>query len=176
MDSHNTPQNDISDFKLQISHIDNTTYKVKAISDIILQIAEEFLAEGKGKAVMLFSLGMISCDQIAAYIMSLKSGVEEIKIKTGKDISVDEYDAITSSVPYLNSLPLFIDDTPKLSIAAIRNRAKRVKRNSNLSHFIIADVELIKDLPKNYGSKELDAMAKKIGLSIIAFTYKPITH
>ena len=146
--------------------------------NIGVNAAEVFYDEGTDQSVAIFSLEM-SADQIAARIMSMKSGIEGSKIRTGNFISNDDFRKLSNSSADISKLPLFIDDSPELSISAIRTRARRMKRQSNLSLIIIDYLQLVtsrdyKEINRvqeiGQVSQGLKALAKELNIPIIALS------
>jgi replicative DNA helicase len=75
-----------------------------------------------GAAVAFFSLEM-SADQLATRILAEQSGISSEHLRMGK-ISREDFQQLSFASQRLAELPLFIDDTPALSIAALRTRAR----------------------------------------------------
>src|SRR3954471_13939890 len=92
-----------------------------------LRDAEEGIEAGKsaGAPAALFSLEM-SADQLATRILAEESGISSENLRMGK-ISQQDFRQLARAAAELQSLPLYIDDTPALTIAAIRTRARRLK-------------------------------------------------
>ena len=76
--------------------------------------------EDKSRGVAFFSLEM-SADQLATRILSSTAGISSQKMRNG-DIDSGEFGRIAEVIRSLEKMPLYIDDTPGLSINAIRNR------------------------------------------------------
>jgi replicative DNA helicase len=107
---------------------------------------EEHGEDGKPKAVDgavvgFFSLEM-SAEQLANRILSEQSEISSEKIRRGELISSD-FDKVLSVSQQLEHLNLFIDDTPALSIAALRTRARRLKRTHGLGMLIVDYLQLL---------------------------------
>jgi replicative DNA helicase len=83
-------------------------------------------AKSAGAPVALFSLEM-SADQLATRILAEESGISSENLRMGK-ISQQEFRHLARAAAELQNLPLYIDDTPGLTIAALRTRARRLKR------------------------------------------------
>ena len=81
--------------------------------------------EEKSRGVAFFSLEM-SADQLATRVLSSAAGISSQKMRNG-DIDNGEFERIAEVVRSLEKMPLYIDDTPGLTINAIRNRARRLK-------------------------------------------------
>ena len=89
-----------------------------------------------GGHVLFFSLEM-SAEQLAARILSEQAEISSDAIRRG-DISSDDFDRLVVASQKLSALPLYIDDTPALSISGLRTRARRLKRQQKL-HLIVVD-------------------------------------
>jgi len=83
-----------------------------------------------GAVVGFFSLEM-SAEQLATRMISEQAEIPSEKIRKGELISAD-FDRVLSVSHELEHLNFFIDDTPALSIAALRTRARRLKRTHGL--------------------------------------------
>ena len=95
----------------------------------------EEIVDGRPKAVDgavvgFFSLEM-SAEQLATRMLSEQAQIPSEKIRKGELISSD-FDKVLSVSQQLEHLNFFIDDTPALSIAALRTRARRLKRTTKL--------------------------------------------
>lgn len=130
------------------------------------------------KAVGFFSLEM-SADQLSARILSMKSSINATKFRTGQ-INEMEWEAIARDSAEISKMPFFIDDTPALSIAAIRTRARRLVRKHNLSFLLVDYLQLIRGSSER--SKEnrvqeiseitqgLKAIAKEFNIPVLALS------
>ena len=78
----------------------------------------------------------MSADQLATRIISQTTAVRSDAIRRG-DIGEDDFGRIFDVSRELHTLPLFIDDTPALSVTAMRTRARRLKRQQGLSLIIV---------------------------------------
>ena len=94
------------------------------------------------EVVAFFSLEM-SSEQLASRILSDAAQVRSDAIRRG-DVREEEYNRVFAASQTLHKLPLFIDDTPALSIAAIRTRARRLKRQHGLSMIIVDYLQLVR--------------------------------
>lgn len=107
---------------------------------------EEHGEDGKshaadGAMVGFFSLEM-SAEQLATRMISEQAEIPSEKIRRGELISSD-FDKVLSVSTELEHLNFFIDDTPALSIAALRTRARRLKRTHGLGLIIIDYLQLL---------------------------------
>jgi replicative DNA helicase len=94
-----------------------------------------------GAPVAFFSLEM-SADQLATRVLAEQSEVNSEALRMGK-ISHEDFDRLARAAADLSSLPLFIDDTPGLSIAALRTRARRLKRQHGIGLVIVDYLQLL---------------------------------
>jgi replicative DNA helicase len=130
------------------------------------------------ETVAFFSLEM-SSEQLATRIISTEANVRSDAIRRG-DIRQEEYDRIFATSQTLHSLPLFIDDTPALSVSALRTRARRLKRQQGLSLIVVDYLQLM--MPPTNSRQEnrvqvvseitrgLKAIAKELNVPIIALS------
>ena len=108
-----------------------------------LQDAENGIEPGKsaGAPVALFSLEM-SADQLATRILAEQSGISSENLRMGR-ISQQEFRQLARAAAELQSLPLYIDDTPGLTIAALRTRARRLKRQKGIGLIVVDYLQLL---------------------------------
>src|SRR5690348_3730313 len=99
------------------------------------------LAKSAGAPAVLFSLEM-SADQLATRILSEQSGITSENLRTGR-ISQQEFRELARAAAELESLPLYIDDTPGLTIAALRTRARRLKRQKGIGLIVVDYLQLL---------------------------------
>jgi replicative DNA helicase len=130
------------------------------------------------KAVGFFSLEM-SADQLAARILSMECSINATKFRTGK-INEHEWEVIATRSAEISKMPLFIDDTPALSIAAIRSRARRMVRRNNLAFLVIDYLQLIHGTSNRSSenrvqevseiTRGLKAIAKEFNIPVLALS------
>ncbi|MFL6734603.1 MAG: replicative DNA helicase [Sphingomicrobium sp.] len=94
-----------------------------------------------GAPVAFFSLEM-SADQLATRILAEESGISSENLRMGK-ISQQEFRQLARAAAELESLPLYIDDTPGLTIAALRARARRLKRQKGIGCVVVDYLQLL---------------------------------
>lgn len=94
-----------------------------------------------GAIVAFFSLEM-SADQLAMRILSEQSRIPSHKLRKG-DISEDEFRRFAEANTKLLNLPLHIDDTGGLSIAALAARARRLQRQKGLDLIVVDYLQLV---------------------------------
>jgi len=79
------------------------------------------------RGVAFFSLEM-SSSQLAGRILAMETQISSEKLRSGK-ITDDEFRRIVTFAGDLEKVPLYVDDTPGLTVAAIHNRCRRLKRD-----------------------------------------------
>jgi replicative DNA helicase len=131
-----------------------------------------------GAPVALFSLEM-SADQLATRILAEQSSISSENLRMGK-ISKQEFRQLARAAGELESLPLYIDDTPGLTIAALRARARRLKRQKGIGMVIIDYLQLLQGTGRNANdnrvqeiseiSRGLKTLAKELDLPVIGLS------
>jgi replicative DNA helicase len=132
-----------------------------------------------GAVVGFFSLEM-SAEQLAARILAEESGVSSDRIRRG-DVSHEDFDRLVQASQRLAAVKLFIDDTPALSVAALRTRARRLKRQQGLGLIVIDYLQLLR--PSNQArmqenrvqeiseiTRGLKALAKELEVPVLALS------
>ena len=130
------------------------------------------------KAVGFFSLEM-SSDQLASRILSMECSINATKFRTGQ-LSENEWEVIATRSAEIAKMPFFIDDTPALSISAIRTRARRMLRKNNLGLLVIDYLQLIRGSSSRSAENRvqevseitqgLKAIAKELNIPVIALS------
>ncbi|MBM5782019.1 MAG: replicative DNA helicase [Pelagibacterales bacterium] len=130
------------------------------------------------KAVGFFSLEM-SADQLSARILSMETSINAGKFRNG-NLSDMEWEAIATRSAEISKLPFFIDDTPALSISAIRTRTRRLVRKNNLSCLVIDYLQLIRGSSTRSSdgrvqeiseiTQGLKAIAKEFNIPVLALS------
>jgi len=98
-------------------------------------------AKSAGAPTAFFSLEM-SADQLATRILAEQSSISSENLRMGK-ISQQEFRSLARAAAELQSLPLYIDDTPGLTIAALRTRARRLKRQKGIGFVVVDYLQLL---------------------------------
>ena len=94
------------------------------------------------KCVAVFSLEM-SAEQLATRLLSEESLVSSDRIRRG-DISQRDFDKFVQVSREIASLPIEIDDTPAITLSALRTRARRLKRTKGLSLIVVDYLQLMR--------------------------------
>ena len=94
-----------------------------------------------GAVVAFFSLEM-SSEQLASRILSERAGVSSEKIRRG-DLTDVEFKNLAQAARDLTEIPLFIDDTPAISVSSLRTRARKLKRQHHLGLIVVDYLQLM---------------------------------
>jgi replicative DNA helicase len=130
-----------------------------------------------GAVVGFFSLEM-SAEQLATRVLSEESRVASDRIRRG-DVSHDDFGKFVQASQKLASVPLFIDDTPALTIAGLRTRARRLMRQHGLGLVIVDYLQLLRgsgDSSENRVqeiseiTRGLKALAKELNVPVLALS------
>ena len=135
---------------------------------------------GDGAVVALFSLEM-SADQLANRVLSDCVGIPSDRIRRG-DVSADAFPAFVQAAASLARLPLYIDDTPGMSVSTIRARARRMMRKSGIGLGLIV-IDYLQLLVPSAGQRAenrvqeisaitrgLKQLAKELGVPVLALS------
>ncbi len=134
-------------------------------------------AASVGAATAFFSLEM-SADQLATRILAEQSGISSEALRMGK-ISRDDFQSLSFASQRLADLQLYIDDTPALSIAALRARARRLKRRHNIGLIVVDYLQLLQGTGRANDnrvneiseiSRGLKTLAKELSVPVIALS------
>ncbi|WCT75251.1 replicative DNA helicase [Sphingomonas naphthae] len=136
-------------------------------------------AKSVGAGVAFFSLEM-SADQLATRILSEQSNISSENLRMGK-ISQQDFRNLARAAAELESLPLYIDDTPGLSIAALRTRARRLKRQRGIGFIVVDYLQLLSGSGKGSSesnrvqeiseiSRGLKQLAKELNVPVMALS------
>lgn len=128
--------------------------------------------------VAFFSLEMSSL-QLVKRLMISETGLPSDKIKGGKKLEDYEWTQINTRLAQLIKAPLYIDDTPSLSIYELRSKARRLVMNAGVKAIVIDYLQLMSGPPELRGMREqevsaisrsLKAIAKELNIPIIALS------
>ncbi|MEO1044139.1 MAG: replicative DNA helicase [Pseudomonadota bacterium] len=130
-----------------------------------------------GAKVAFFSLEM-SADQLATRILAQESGISSEALRMGK-ISRTDFQNLSRASQELQDLPLFIDDTPALTIAALRTRARRLKRRHDIGLIVVDYLQLLQGTGRASDnrvneiseiSRGLKTLAKELNVPVLALS------
>ena len=151
--------------------------KTALATNIAFNAAKKLLNENKRSSIAFFSLEM-SSEQLSTRILAEQSRVTSHNIRRGK-ISEEEFDKFIETSKTISELPLFIDETPAISIAALSNRARRIKRLHGLEMIVVDYIQLMRATINNKDGRVqeiseitqgLKAIAKELGVPVLALS------
>lgn len=127
--------------------------------------------------VAIFSLEMSNL-QLVNRLISNVCEIEGEKIKSGR-LSRQEWEQLNSRVRSLFSAPLYVDDSPSLSILELRTKARRLVKEHGVKIIIIDYLQLMNATGMKFGSREqevsmisrsLKQLAKELNIPVIALS------
>jgi replicative DNA helicase len=132
-------------------------------------------ARAAGAPIAIFSLEM-SAEQLVTRVLSEQSQVTAEQIRTG-NLTHKEFASFARSAAELQSLPFYIDDTPGLTIAALRTRARRLKRQKGIGLVVVDYLQLLQGTGRSGNdnrvqeiseiSRGLKTLAKELDVPVI---------
>jgi len=151
--------------------------KTALATNIAFHAAKNIEKKGLKSSVAFFSLEM-SSEQLSTRILSEQSRIRSNDIRRGK-VSEKEFENFIETSKNIFELPLYIDETPAITIAAISNRSRRIKRLFGLDLIVVDYIQLM----RSSGSKEynrvqeiseitqgLKALAKELDVPVLALS------
>lgn len=131
----------------------------------------------EGAITAIFSLEM-SSDQLAGRILADQASISGDSMRKGT-LKEDDFRRFVEASQKLAQVPLFIDDTPALSIGAVRTRARRLKRQHGLGLLIIDYLQLLRGSTSSGENRVqevseitrgLKAIAKELEIPVVALS------
>ncbi len=127
--------------------------------------------------VAIFNLEM-SKEQLVNRILCSEAMVDSNKIRTGK-IEEDDWVKLATALGPLSEAPIYIDDTPGISIMEIRAKCRKLKMEKNIGLVIIDYLQLVQSSNRRNASREqeiseisrsLKILAKELDIPVIALS------
>lgn len=140
-----------------------------------LNIAEH-LATKNGVPVMIFSLEM-SNKQLVQRMLCTRARVPSHRVRAGR-LSDEQWTTLSMAVGPLSEAPIFIDDTPTMTVLEMRAKARRIKSREDIRLIIVDYMQLIQGLKGaenrqqeiTFISRSLKAMARELAIPVIALS------
>ena len=151
--------------------------KTALATNIAFNAAQNILERQEKSSVAFFSLEM-SSEQLSTRILSEQARIKSDAIRHGK-VTEEEINRYIETSRNIYNLPLYIDETPAITIAALSNRARRIKRLSGLSLVVVDYIQLMRSSSdKNEGrvqeiseiTQGLKALAKELSVPVLALS------
>ena len=151
--------------------------KTSLATNIAFNAAQKLQESDKKSSVAFFSLEM-SSEQLSTRIISEQARISSNDIRRGR-ISDDQFDKFLETSKNISELPLYIDETPAISIAALSNRARRIKRLFGLDMIVVDYIQLMRGTTFNKDGRVqeisqitqgLKAIAKELSVPVVALS------
>lgn len=160
--------------------------KTSLATNIAVSAAERWLREEQdgvdpkkrlGAKAVFFSLEM-SADQLATRILAEKAQISSEQLRKGA-ISHSDFDRLAQASAEMQALPLFIDDTPALTIAGLRARARRLHRRHGIGLVVVDYLQLLQGTSTKGDnrvqeiseiSRGLKTLAKELNVPVLALS------
>jgi len=150
--------------------------KTALATNIAFNAAKKLQESGKKSSIAFFSLEM-SSEQLSTRILAEQSRIKSNDIRRGR-ISDEQFDKFIETSKNISELPLFIDETPAISIAAVSNRARRIKRLFGLDMIVVDYIQLMRAINTKDGrvqeiseiTQGLKAIAKELSVPVLALS------
>lgn len=141
----------------------------------VLNIAQH-VAVSQKMPVLIFSLEM-SQGQLFNRLLSLESKVNSQNIRTGR-LTEDEWNRIGEGADTVGSSPIYIDDTPGITVGELRSKCRRHKLEHNIKLVIIDYLQLMTSKGRTEGrqqevseiSRSLKALARELDVPVVALS------
>lgn len=126
--------------------------------------------------VAIFSLEM-SSDQLVTRMLSSESMIDQQKLRSG-NITMDEIERMIKTASALAELPIYIDDTPGISVMEIRGKSRRLKAKHGLGLIVIDYLQLMQSHQRSENrqqevseiSRSLKALARELDVPVMALS------
>lgn len=137
------------------------------------------IAVNEKKAVLFFSLEM-SKEQLVDRLLADEAEIDAWKIRTG-NLSDEDFEKLGNAMGTLSEAPMFIDDTPGITVMEMRTKARREAHNQELGLIIVDYLQLMSGGSKFQGSdnrvqeiseisRGLKAIARELNVPVIALS------
>ena len=143
---------------------------------LVLSMAKNIALDFE-QPIAIFSLEMSNVQLVNRLIVNVCQ-IKGESIKSGR-LSDDEWERLDKNHKLLYNSPIYIDDTPSLSVFELRTKARRLVREHNVKALIIDYLQLMNASGMNFGSREqevsmisrsLKGLAKELNIPIIALS------
>ncbi len=151
--------------------------KTALATNIAYNAAQNILKRQEKASVAFFSLEM-SSEQLSTRILSEQARIKSDDIRRGK-VTEEEINRYIETSRNIYNLPLFIDETPAITIAALSNRARRIKRLEGLSLIVVDYIQLMRSNSNKIDNRVqeiseitqgLKALAKELSVPVLALS------
>ena len=151
--------------------------KTALATNIAYNAAQNILNKQEKSSIAFFSLEM-SSEQLSTRILSEQAKIRSDDIRRGK-VTEDEINKYIETSRNIYNLPLYIDETPAITIATLSNRARRIKRLFGLSLVVVDYIQLMRSSSIKSDNRVqeiseitqgLKALAKELSVPVLALS------
>ena len=150
--------------------------KTALATNIAFNAATNIQKTNRKSCIAFFSLEM-SSEQLSTRILAEQSRIKSNDIRRGK-ISEEQFEQFLETSKNVSELPLYIDETPAITIAALSNRARRIKRLYGLDMVVVDYIQLMRASNFKEGrvqeiseiTQGLKALAKELTVPVLALS------
>tara|TARA_Y100001936_G_scaffold30472_1_gene28558 strand:- start:131 stop:1558 length:1428 start_codon:yes stop_codon:yes gene_type:complete len=151
--------------------------KTALATNIAYHASKKLFDENKKSSVAFFSLEM-SSEQLSTRILSEQARIKSNDIRRGK-VTEDEFNRLIETSRNIHELPLYIDETPAITIATLSNRARRIKRLFGLDLIVVDYIQLMSAGNRRQEGRVqeiseitqgLKALAKELSVPVLALS------
>ncbi len=152
--------------------------KTALATNIAYHAAQTIMSRQEKSSVAFFSLEM-SSEQLSTRILSEQARIKSDDIRKGK-VTEEEINRYIETSRNIYNLPLFIDETPAITIATLSTRARRIKRQFGLNLIVVDYIQLMRASGNNRNdgrvqeiseiTQGLKALAKELGVPVLALS------
>ena len=151
--------------------------KTALATNIAYNAAQNILKRQEKSSIAFFSLEM-SSEQLSTRILSEQARIKSDDIRRGK-VTEEEINRYIETSRNIYNLPLYIDETPAITIATLSNRARRIKRLFGLSLIVVDYIQLMRSNANKSDNRVqeiseitqgLKALAKELAVPVLALS------
>ena len=152
--------------------------KTALATNIAYHAAQNIMSRQEKSSIAFFSLEM-SSEQLSTRILSEQAKIKSDDIRKGK-VTEEEINRYIETSRNIYNLPLFIDETPAITIATLSNRARRIKRLFGVSLIVVDYIQLMRAPSSNRNDNRvqevseitqgLKALAKDLKVPVLALS------
>ena len=151
--------------------------KTALATNIAYHAAKKIHETNEKTSVAFFSLEM-SSEQLSTRILSEQARIQSNDIRRGK-ATEEQLNRYIETSRNIYDLPLYIDETPAITISALSNRARRLKRLFGLNLIVVDYIQLMRTSSKRYDGRVqeiseitqgLKALAKELSVPVLALS------
>ena len=153
--------------------------KTALATNIAYHAAQKLMSKQEKSSIAFFSLEM-SSEQLSTRILSEQARIKSDDIRRGK-VTEEEINRYIETSRNIYNLPLYIDETPAITISTLCNRARRIKRLFGLSLIVVDYIQLMRAPNLNNRSDNrvqevseitqgLKALAKELKVPVLALS------